>query len=264
MKKLVCMMLCSVMAFSLVACGDKDAKAEKESTAAAEVTETLAAENDSADDEQVESTDAETVESTDAESNNSGDEVDPDDGDASDKTGVDEGKEYTAEKLAKAFPINNVKMEEITSAGTVEVIIKDKTLKISTESDGYKIEMYLVDNVEYMHISGGGQDQWMKDSDAKEDIEGMFDEFQNLAVADAMTNVEYVETTTENGVTYDVVKATEVRDGEEYQELMFYINTKTGLTERTEGVVDGEEVVVYYSPSDGFELPAEALKAAEM
>jgi len=182
----------------------------------------------------------------------------------SDKKNADASdKNYDAERLADAYPINHVKISITSGTETATVTIVDSSMQITASSSGIDMDIYAVDNMLYTHMVGQGQDVWAKTASKQNEIDDMLEELGTTMVADSIKNVEYVKTVEENGTTYDVVKATEMRDGEDYQDLTFYINVETGLTERTESDSMGQNVVIYYEPCDEVVLPKEALNAQE-
>ena len=51
---------------------------------------------------------------------------------------------------------------------------------------------------------------------------------------------------------------------EEFQDLTFYVNVKTGLVEKSESESSGDLVTVYYEQCNSITLPKEAANATEI
>ena len=241
-KKILTIIFGAFMIMSLVACNNADSSA-KESEEATE--ESDDEDKDDADDKEDDEDDA--------------DDKKDADGDDKDNNG---DKVYTADDIAAAFPIDDVKMTVVEDGMETVVGLDGENIFISSEVNGEMMEIYFVGTVMYMHVNSAGEDMWIKSQNQEDTIQQMYDELEMLDVEASMVDVEYIETVEEDGNTYDVVQATEMRDGEEYQTLLFYINVDTGITEKT--VNDEDDIVIYYEPYDGFELPAEAEDAVEI
>ncbi len=255
-KKILTIIFGAFMIMSLVACNNANS-----STNESEVETEESDVEDKEDDEDDSDEDDADEDDADEKDSDENDADDKDDADADDKDNNGD-KVYTAEDIAAAFPIDDVKMTVVEDGMETVVGLDGENIFISSEADGEMVEIYFVGTVMYMHVKSAGDDMWMKTENQEDTIQQMYDELNLLDVEASMNDVEYIETVEENGNTFDVVQLTEIRDGEEYQTLLFYINVDTGLTEKTVNEEDG--IVIYYEPYDGFVLPAEAENALEM
>jgi len=255
MKKKILALMMALMctAFTATACGNNND--EKTTIEDAGETEEVEEESEEAEDAEEESEEAE--EET--------EETEEEESEETEEEANEENGGYDAKAIAEAFPIDNMRMTVSSEGQVVDVYVCGSNFMVETESQGYLVEMYYYEGVMYSHTSGQGIDQWVKTTEGVEDIG---DELQEMGAngwkEENIGEVEYIETVEEDGTTYDVVRVEEFRDGEFYQELLFYINVETGLTERTESETSGSLIVIYYEPCEVFELPAAAATATEI
>ena len=276
MKKrlVVLLMLLMCFMFATTACtSDTESKSKSSKNSEKEVDDDDEDDDDDKDskkkkkdkDDKKDKKDKKDKDSDDADDDSDDDDADADKDDADDeKPGKDTSAKYTAETLADAYLIDNVKYTVEVADGYATFIITGSDFMMEVSADDVYMEMYAIDKVLYMHMVGEGEDMWVKSSSMTEDIDDLIEEIGAISMSDSFTNVEYVETVKENGVSYDVVKATEIRDGEEFQDLTFYVNVKTGLVEKSESESDGELVTVYYEQCNSITLPKEAANATEI
>lgn len=258
MKKKLLVLLMLTMSFTFIAtgCGEKE-EARSSRQASEEIVEEADGEENT--NEELE----EAAEATDEITDEVSDEISEKVTDDTDKSA---DKVYTKERVASAFLFNDVEMTISSTNEQVTVINSGSNVLISSTNEEEKMQMdiYFVDLTAYIHTVSKDEDVWMKSTKMQDTIQEMVDGIANANITDNLENVEYIETVTENGVTYDVVNATELRDDKEFQKLTLYINVDTGYIERSENDTDGEHITILYKPSDGFELPKEAENATEI
>ena len=172
--------------------------------------------------------------------------------------------EYTPEKISAALPTDNVKMT-IELAGTTYVsIVNRPDMMMTTTVNEITSEVYYVDGVVYTHTNTMGMDIWMKIPNESENYIMGQNPTANIGITpESITNIEVLETISEDGLTLDVVKVT-TKTGEETKETTLYINTETGYVYKMITDTNMGEGCVYVEPNATFTLPAEAANAQEV
>lgn len=172
--------------------------------------------------------------------------------------------EYTPEQISAALPTDNVKLT-IELAGTTYVsIVNRPDMMMTTTVNEITSEVYYVDGVVYTHTNAMGMDVWMKIPDGGENYIMDQNPIANIGITpESITNIEVLETISEDGLTLDVVKVT-TKTGEETKETTLYINTETGYVYKMITDTNMGEGCVYVEPDASFTLPAEAANAQEV
>lgn len=254
-------MLTMSITFTATGCGEK-----KETRSSKQASEKIVEETDKEDLKEETNLQDNTNEYSDEVLNEDSDEESKDTEEIIEDTDKSTDKLYTKETVASAFLFNDVEMTVSGQNQQATIINSGSNVFISStnEEENMHMDIYFVNLTTYIHTVTEDEDVWLKSSKMQDTIQKMVDGIANADITDNLEDVEYIETVTENGMTYDVVNATELRDDKEFQKLTLYINVDTGYIERSENDADGEHITILYKPSDGFELPKEAENATEI
>lgn len=172
--------------------------------------------------------------------------------------------EYTPEQISAALPTDDVKMT-IELAGNIYVsVVNRPDMMMTTTVQGITSEVYFVEGVVYTHTNAMGMDMWMKIPNEDESYITEQNPTANVGIIpESITNIEVLETISEDGLTLDVVKVT-TKTEEEPKETTLYINTETGYVYKMITDTNMGEGCVYIEPNATFTLPAEAANAKEI
>lgn len=172
--------------------------------------------------------------------------------------------EYTPEQISAALPTDNVKMTIELAGNTYVSVVNRPDMMMTTTVKGITSEVYYVDGVVYTHTNAMGMDMWMKIPNEGESYITEQSPTANVGIIpESITNIEVLETISEDGLTLDVVKVTTGTE-EEPKETTLYINAETGYVYKMITDTNMGEGCVYVEPNATFTLPAEAANAKEI